>query len=117
MGQSEVIFEVGAEGGSLAIYGIRAESGWFFSRELIDQSSVLLEGGSGIQHTSQIVNSWERALSLLDKYPWQRLYPVLVHPEFRKEVFDAVLNRYNSTNDTEQQRLPYWKKLCGISEK
>ena len=54
MGQSEVIVEVGAEGGSVTLYGLRTKQGWLFSRKVIDQSLMLLDEPQ-IQHDSSCV--------------------------------------------------------------
>jgi hypothetical protein len=45
MNDSEVIIELGAEGGSVTLYGIRTERGWFFSREVIDSGLMLIDEG------------------------------------------------------------------------
>ena len=36
----------------------------------------------------------ETALALLDQYPWHRLIPLHVHPDFRLAVWVAVKERY-----------------------
>jgi hypothetical protein len=41
---------------------------------------------SRIQHNSAAVDTWEAALKLLDKYPWFKLHPIRVHPEFRSKL-------------------------------
>ena len=113
MNQSEIIVKVGAEGGDLTLYGVRTEKGWIFSRDVIDQSLLLL-GEPEIRHSSATVDSWEEALKLLDKYPWHNLSPREVHPEFRQAVFDAVVARFKRENKQDPRRLPDWKMRCGI---
>lgn len=115
MKQSEIILELGAEGGSLTIYGTPSEHGWVFSQKMLDQ---FLEGQGGEEESeinSQTTTSFSQAIEFLSKYQWQRLYPVVVHPEFGRAVFDAVLERYALKNDTDRRQLPRWKEICRIS--
>jgi len=126
MEQSEVIVEIGGEGGSLAIYGIRTKLGWIFSREVVDQSLLFIDEGPTIQHSSKIVSSWPEALELLDRYPWPQLCPIKVHPEFRKMVLDAVLERNKAKGNAkspgwkrapkEKREIQFerWEELCSI---
>ena len=112
--ESEVILEVGAEGGSVTLYGIHSHRGWVFTRHSIDQSAALSLGEPVETSNSQTVASWAEALALLDSYPWHRLYPLQVHPEFRRAVFDAVKLRYGVAENSVWNRLADWKTICGI---
>jgi hypothetical protein len=59
----EVIVEIGADGGSIALFGVHSPRGWLYSRsvgELIDEERS--------QHDSNVVGSWKAALGLLDQY-------------------------------------------------
>jgi hypothetical protein len=112
MNENEVIVEIGGEGGSITLYGRRTESGWLFSRKVIDQTPLLLpeEFPEGIQHKSSVVDSWEEALKLLDQYPWHRLYPLRVHPEFRQKIWVEVQRRLSSQGDN--KRLEHnWRRV------
>ena len=60
MNPCETILEVGGEGGSITLYGVRTANGWLFSREVIDQSPELINEAA-IQHRSEIVDSWPAA--------------------------------------------------------
>jgi hypothetical protein len=113
--RSEIIVEVGAESGSVTLYGIRSNRGWIFSRHSIDQSAAFLAEPSHVLD-SQSVSSWTEALALLDSYPWHRLYPLQVHPDFREAVFDAVKVRYGDAENSVWNRLADWKTLCGVSD-
>ena len=97
----------------MTLYGIRTNGGWGFSRKTIDQSAAFIgEPWEGLE--SQTVASWTEALGLLDFYPWHRLFPLQVHPDFRGGVFDAVKARYGDAEDSAWNRIADWKKLCGI---
>ncbi len=112
MGRSEwqVVLEVGAEGGRLTIYGLSTPHGWRFSRQTIDDSAAFL-GEPREQRESEIVDSWEKALELLRPYPWQKLYPLEVHPEFQERVFSEVLAC--GSDDRNPHGVSEWKTLCG----
>jgi hypothetical protein len=113
-GPSEVILEVGAEGGSLTLYGARTPDGWRYSRRVLDQTMALLDldDGEVIDEESAVVGSWSAALALLDKYPWHRLYPLEVHPEFRGRVMQAVVARVREDLDKDPERVFRWKAAC-----
>ena len=90
MNRSEVILELMAECGSITLYCARTPEGWQFSRNVMDQTPMLLDE-PGIEHDSEEVKSWSAALKLLDKYPWHHFSPTQVHPEFRRLAFDAMI--------------------------
>ena len=56
--ESEVIIELGAEGGSITLSGFRTERGWSFSRALTDWTPELIDE-ERIQHQSAVVDSWK----------------------------------------------------------
>ena len=113
---NEVIVKVVAEGGDIALYGVRTPDGWVFSRDVIDQTPELLDEPWN-EHSSSRVKSWPAALALLDKYPWHKLYPQEVHKEFGNAVLEAVEERYRAQGITAGSRLPEWKALCESSER
>ena len=78
-----IVLQLGAECGSLTLYGMQTEQGWVFCRNLIDWTPQLIDE-ERIQHKSPVVDSWGAALTLLDQYPWQTLFPLVVHPKFSK---------------------------------
>jgi len=100
MNVRETIVEVGGEGGSIMLFQER-ETGeaWKF-RMRTDESAiydVLSEedqGGPGpAVKESGYVHSFREALALLDRYPWFRLIPLEVHPEYLDAVVHAVRER------------------------
>jgi hypothetical protein len=111
MTDSEVIIQVGAEGGDLTLYGMRTADGWLFSRSVIDQSMLLLDQ-TEMRHSSDSVAAWPDALKLMDRYQWFELSPIDVHPEFRGMVLEAVIERYSQCE--QQRRLPQWEEICGV---
>jgi hypothetical protein len=110
MDKCEVVVEVLAEGGSIALIGARHGRGWTFSRSVNDSTSELI-GEKPIFHKSAEVDSWEDALGLLDKYPWQTFYPSKVHPEFRARVWIALQERL-AGDEKKSLELERWRDLC-----
>jgi hypothetical protein len=117
----EVILDIGAEGGSLTIVGTRAPDGWRF-RLVRDETTLRAlfnaEDREGLEfwHQTDWVQSFESALALLDRYPWHRLYPLQVHPDFRQQVWAAVQQRYDKERGGDPDRLQRsrdrWRRLC-----
>jgi hypothetical protein len=111
MTPNEVIVKVGGEGGSVALYGLRSKTGWLFSLGLIDPATAF-PGKTPAKGETKVVSSWPEALQLLDQYPWHRLYPVLVHPEFRADTLNAYIAR-DAISDGDQSRYRHkWEALC-----
>ena len=106
----QVILQLGAEGGSVTLYGIETERGWLFYRDVSDWSPELI-GEERIQHKSPVVNSWEAAVALLDQYPWQRLSPLMVHPEFSERIWSAVRDRLER-DQASGRYLDSWRNKC-----
>jgi hypothetical protein len=115
MEKNEVIIDVSSESDELRLYGRRSPEGWVYCRHLISHSSEL-KFGSSLGHSSQTVNTWPAALNLLDQYPWQHLYPVKVHPDFRGKVFDAVIERFKTDVEKNPRRLVDWTNMCTKSD-
>ncbi len=115
MPKSEIIVRVGGEGGDLTLYGARTEDGWLFSREVVDQAPVFLNEGDEIRHSSTQTTTWSGALALLNKYPWQNLYPLEVHSEFRERVLTAVKEFFQKEDGANRRRLQNWVEICSIN--
>jgi hypothetical protein len=120
LGEIEVIVEIGAEGGSITLFGQKEVGGdWRFCRCVDDQTPTFLSDGDGggppIEHSSDWVNSWSEAVELLDKYPWVMLSGQSVHPEFRERVWDEVLRRLEAQPESRRVRARQrWARVCGF---
>ena len=118
-GGSVVVVEVGAEGGSVTLIGRPgAGSAWQFARMTVDQSEWLLGEvevelpGEPPLDSLEWVDGWEAALGLLDRYPWARLHPVEVHPEFRERMRVAVEERLADVDSESAERATEkWDRL------
>jgi len=96
----EIILEVGAEGGTLTLFGGKnATNAWeFWTKrdetavyELLDEEDRASLGSP--VHKSEVVIRLSEGLALLDRYPWFRLVPLQVHPEFRDAILLEVRKR------------------------
>jgi hypothetical protein len=96
---------------------------WQFARITIDQSEDLL-GEADVKApdlpaltSPEWVASWEEGLRLMDRYPWARLHPVAVHPEFVERVRVAVEERLagEPQHRSFERERGKWERLLGRS--
>jgi NAD-dependent SIR2 family protein deacetylase len=125
----QTIISVGAEGGSITLLGRELQPGEWVFKKSINEIDLLENEDDSILSQQPIrevrtlkyplpnpyeVDSWERALQLLDRYPWPRLNPHKVHPAFRKQVWAALQKigkrRQGDTFDTFQ--FNRWVRFC-----
>lgn len=109
MSEREIILEVGGEGGSITLYGVRTASGWRYQRNVVDQTMSMLDEEE-IRHDSLFCSSWDEALALLDQYVWHQLYPLRVHPEFQATVWRVVQARF--VGDNMAYGVERWNECC-----
>ena len=113
----ELILKVGGEGGLLAIWSL--STGGTSERFTIRRNETALgdliseedAAGTSISEELGTVPTFDEALRTLGRYPWQRLYPVHVHPKF----VEAVLREVKKLRGEAQ--VERWKHLvrreCG----
>jgi hypothetical protein len=98
MSRGELVFSVGAEGGSIAMYGDRTDPAHLLYRVLLaDHTPTFLDerdGGPAIRKDSGWLNTWPEAVAALSRWPWAHLVPVFVHDSVKVAVRDAW-NAYN----------------------
>jgi hypothetical protein len=118
----EVILEIGAELGSSTLLGTRTAHGWRFRSRTIDQSAWLLSDDDDFEglsyRLSDWVDSWEEALALLDKYPWHRLHPLVVHPEFAQRLWTVVQEKFavdQSESELARMAFQQWRKTTSTA--
>lgn len=103
------ILKVGSEGGFIELLGLETDGIWRF--RLATQEAMihdLLAEDNPLAATEPAwVDSWEAALTLLDAYPWQALYPLAVHSQFQKLIYQAV-SRYHGNN---HQHCDEWDRV------
>ena len=113
MNTSEIILEVGAEGATQTLYGRVTTAGWLFFQRVIDETPELPEK-LWIDSISEVVNTWPEALELLDRYPWQHLNPLQVHPGFREAVHEAACARLDPADERMSRLLARWSRICEV---
>ncbi len=96
----EIILQMAGVGIMVTLYGVRLRGGkWKF---LLDKdegtmADFLLKEDADLipklRTKSEYVDTWAKALALLDRYPWTYFVPKEVHPEFRELVWSAVQSR------------------------
>jgi hypothetical protein len=96
----EIILKVGGDEISLTLYGVRlGNDKWKFLLEKDEgtMADFLPEQDAGqlpVLHTrSEYVDTWDKALALLDRYLWAWLPIQQVHFEFTDLVFSAFKSR------------------------
>ncbi|MDF0728926.1 hypothetical protein PY093_20140 [Cytobacillus sp. S13-E01] len=106
----EKILVLGGEGGSVTLFGLRAEeSGWIFMKETNESALIDLfddEDLSSIAiNQSKEVYQWSAALELLGRH-FGRLVPRYVHPDFKDLVWEEVKQIAQNHN------LSRWERIC-----
>jgi hypothetical protein len=86
-----LILEVGADGGSIMLFGRKSGGGYLFT--VTTNEVALLDDDEVYSSPSRPWVPWEEALQQLDTYPWVQLYPLSVHPEFQSAVKAALKER------------------------
>lgn len=119
-GQWQQIIKIGAEGGSICLYGRKLEnSEWQFLREtdestVIDMLSDIDREGLESCSKSDPVIGWRNAMEIIDRYPWPCLYPLYVHPEFSDAV---MMELKNYKGDTSYIDYGHWDAVCAGKDK
>lgn len=114
--QPVTILEVGSEGGSVSLLAkIDSDGKWIF-RVTNDESSLadLLDEPDLKEHSygqTEWVSSWDQALSLMDKYPWPRLCPVVIHESFVRQIAEALQARTGENPVTNRR----WRRVLEAS--
>ena len=121
---SVLSLKVGAAGGSVTLVGRKVDGEqWQFARVTVDQTEELLgETGDGVVRALSTENlewvySWGDALRLMDRYPWARLHPLAVHPEFVERVRVAVKERLagEPQHRSVERERGQWERVLGRS--
>jgi hypothetical protein len=92
----EIILILGAEEGSITLYGVKLKNEWHF---------LLKYEGSTYQ------KGFQNAIDLLDEYSWHTLIPRMIHPEFAEPLLTEIEKRLHPKHF----RLAYWRRLVARS--
>ena len=115
------ILEIGAEGGSLTVLVRHHRDHGREFAVVLDESTlaaIMSEEdwpGDEYRKESPWVSTWDRALELLDQYPWARLFPVFVAPDYQDAVLAAVRERLDADPSRRgmDQKLREWQEAVG----
>ena len=110
----EVILEVATEGGGMTLLGLPKAIGWLFTMETNDATWLLLDEGESVIHSqSGFVDTLPAALDLMgSRYLWETFHPMVVHPEFRKQIYESYVQRFKARNIDVSGRVGKWEKIC-----
>lgn len=120
MDLSAIILKVGTEMETITLHGVRGWNGWRYFISTMDETASLLPrefDEHEYQQQSEIVDSWEAALRLLDRYPWFRLTPLAVHLRFRERIWAAVQSRLqrDGAEPPFPKQVERWRDICAES--
>jgi NAD-dependent SIR2 family protein deacetylase len=123
-----VVLTVAAEGGSISLIAKQLVSGkWVYKKTINEINFDYEEKGECIQPTREVrairyplpnhnieAESWENALQLIGRYPWEMLAPIFVHPEFQEQVWRGFKGRWkqNGKESIDDYSYNRWAKLC-----
>lgn len=106
----EILLEVGAEGGSIYIARFKhTDQTWRYVCVINETVMADFEefASNELYKESGVVTTFEEALKMMDKYPWPKLYPLLVHPEYAGIV--GIIVEKAADGYTKED----WKRILG----
>ncbi len=106
--KQECIFEIGGEGGSIAIYREKRKTGtvYIYNHNETDFS----DEGMNIAIKNEY-STFEAAIDKLsEKIPWYCLYLVNVHADYKQVVSIALINKLNALSDLEKGEFETYSK-------
>ncbi|WP_246944999.1 hypothetical protein [Bacillus pinisoli] len=105
----EVILEVGAEGGSITLFGFERNGNWYFTLKTNEGTMLdFLEEEESVDNlvrNSRLVEGIEKGLALLDYYLWTQLNPRKIHKNFG----EFILNEFKKRRPSDP-RLIRWER-------
>jgi hypothetical protein len=113
-----LVLIVGAEGGGITLRGRETAGGWEFRIEYADQTPLMLDEPE-IRRETGWTRDWSEVLAYLDRKGWRHLRPVMVAPEFRARVWEAISARLTTDGAVPAYRrdelLARWRDRCDIA--
>jgi hypothetical protein len=110
----EIIVSLGADDGSMTLYGVQLAQEWHFllrydkSKEL---NFISHEAENSFEDQNLFSKGFQHAIELMDEYEWHKLIPRSVHPKFAEQFLCEVEKRIPPNHI----RLTYWKRLVARS--
>jgi hypothetical protein len=111
----EMILSLGAEEGSMTLYGIKLDDEWNFlllydkstRTDFISQPSE----DNLLKQDLMYRSGFQSALELLDEHSWHMLIPRTIHPDFAEQLLVEVEKRIPPGHF----RLTFWRRLVARS--
>lgn len=119
MTQVRLLLAIGAEGGSIAIYGdMNDPARPQYKIVLADQTPSFLsddDGGVTIHKDSGWLPTWAEAMNSLGRYPWPHLAAQYVDPAVANDVWSALQDYVGrSGHPVRENSIQRWRELCKI---
>jgi hypothetical protein len=96
-GQPIIVFSVGAEGGRIILEGRKIGDVWQYRGRTAEHALKDLLSDEDRTFPKQAAplwqDSWDKALQQIDRYPWPRLHPLAVHPDFVERIRTSLMSR------------------------
>ncbi len=115
--KKECIFEIGGEGGSIAIYREKRKTGTVY---IYDHNETdFSDEGMNIAIKNEY-STFEAAMyKLSEKFPWHFLYLLNIHEEYKQVVSVALINKLNALSehekwDFEKYSKSQFEKMLGV---
>ncbi len=114
------IIDIGAEGGSMTLFGWKDEQGeWHFLQEsnecaligMLEEDGEDWGGATGIARSDSFTG-WDKALTLLYRWPWPMLYPRYVHPDFAVPVMQEIQRAVKEEEYGGGIDVEHWERVC-----
>lgn len=101
------ILSVLAEGGAIRLVGLFHDERWVFRVRINDMFA------SPVSREIDSVDTWQEALTELDRYPWHWFIPKEVNPEFAQRVWQAYEQRWAKDKRGFEHHREDWELACG----
>jgi hypothetical protein len=115
--QTRLLLSIGAEGGSIALYGDPSPGVERFRMVMVDQTPMFLdesEAGPTLRRDSGWLTGWPNALAALERYPWPNLVPLSIDPTIATLVSEALETYTERTGrPARETSLQRWRAACG----
>jgi hypothetical protein len=118
MNDPKLLISIGAEGGSIALYGDNTDPAHpRYRMMVVDQTPTFLTGdesGLEIRRDSGWLSGWDDAMTALGRYPWANLYVLYVDPTVAAEVWKSLQDyATGSGQPVREGALSRWRDACG----
>lgn len=118
MASAKLLIRIGAEGGSIAVYGHAGDlaTAGRYKVMIVDQTPTFLnddERGLAIRQDSGWISTWSAAIQFLDRFPWPDLVGLYVDPSVAQQLWTDVQSySQRSGKPIQGRQLARWSRVC-----